>query len=81
MRACQTAPLCPINVPILERSVYNADGCQKNPHQSPVIPSLSMGLLSVIVLVEQDSKARDAKRRSVTFAGRYQIVLVVIYYR
>lgn len=47
-RACQTAPLCPIKVPILNyRQIYiDVDGVHKGTYQSPVTPSRSMGLPS-----------------------------------
>ena len=46
-RACQTAPLWPMNVPILQ--VVSSSQClswNRITYQSPVMPSRSIGLLS-----------------------------------
>jgi len=69
-RACQTAPLCPMKVPILwmiRINVHMKVLFGVKAYQSPVMPSRSIGLLSI----NQISAGNIFTTAAVTFTSRY----------
>jgi len=69
-RACQTAPLCPMKVPILKMIEFNVDTkvlFGVTAYQSPVMPSRSIGLLSITRI----SVVIIFTTAAVTFTSRY----------